>query len=130
MLVDVVELDWHGRARERNNVLAAVPVRGHLQMECLWSDRDLDRPRVHADLMPYRLETLYSARVERWRGLHLVLAGWQRQEAAGRQTGGGRFPQRWWVRLVLDPREPPVAWCDRRRCRDSSTPTTLRTSRG
>lgn len=110
MLVDVVELDWHGLPRDKAEVLASAPVRGQLRIECLWTDRDLDRPRVHADLMPFQLETLYSVRVERWRGLHLLLSGWQRQPAAGRQGGTGRFPQRWWVRLVLDPSRPPTPW--------------------
>jgi hypothetical protein len=113
MLVDVVELDWHGQPRPREEVLAAAPVRGCIQLDCLWTDRDLDRPKVHADIRPFQLETLYSARIERWRGVHLVLSGWQRQDAKGRQTGGGKFPQRWWVRLVLDPNNPPMAWRDR-----------------
>lgn len=119
MLVDVVELDWHEQPRERAEVLETVPVRGHLSMDCLWSDRDLERPRkaVHADLKPMRLETLYSARVERWNGLNILLSGWQRQPAEGRQTGGGKFAQRWWARIVLDPRVPPMSWQERQRQR-------------
>jgi hypothetical protein len=119
MLVDVVELDWHEQPRPREDVLAQVPVRGHIAMDCLWSDRDLDRPRkaVHADLRPMTLETLYSARVERWKGLHILLSGYQRQPCKGRQTGGGKFAQRWWLRIVLDPRVPPMSWNERERRR-------------
>lgn len=110
VLADVVELDWNGSPKPRDEVLAATPVRGQLRIEPLWTDRDLERPRVHADLQPIQLETLYSVRIERWRGRNLLLAGWQRQPAPGRQTGGARFAQRWWVRLVLDANEPPMSW--------------------
>lgn len=113
MLVDVVELDWHEHPRPREDVLAQVPVRGLLKVECLWTDRDLERPAVHADLHPWSLETLYSARLVTWRGRNIVLTGFQRQPCKGRQTGGGKFPQRWWARIVLDPREPPMSWNQR-----------------
>lgn len=117
MLVDIVELDWHGHPLPRDEVLAAVPVRGQISLDCLWTDRDLDRPKVHADIRPFQLETLYSASVRRWKGSSLVLAGWQRQQAPGKQTGGAKFPQRWWVRVVLDPNVPPMSWNERRSLR-------------
>lgn len=114
MLVDVVELDWHGLPKDRAEVLAATPVRAHLSAERLWSDEGLDRAPVHADLRPMLLETLYSARLRRWKGVNIVIEGWQRQPAKGRQTGGAKFPQRWWVRIVLDPATPPMSWTQRR----------------
>lgn len=117
MLVDVVELDWHESPRPREDVLAQVPARGELRAECLLTDRDLGRAAVHADLTPMTLETLYSCRLVSWRGPTILLAGWQRQPCKGRQTGGGKFPQRWWLRLVLDPRAPPMSFNERQRRR-------------
>lgn len=117
MLVDVVELNWHESPRDRAEVLNAIPVRGRIDVDKVWTDRDLDRAPTHADIRPMTLETLYSARLERWKGLHILLSGWQRQPAKGRQTGGAKFPQRWWLRIVLDPREPPMSWNERRRRR-------------
>lgn len=117
MLVDVVELMWHESPRERAEVLAQVPARGHVLAERLWSDRDLDRAPVHVDLRPMLLETLYSAKLERWRGRNIILSGWQRQPAKGRQTGGAKFPQRWWLYIVPDPSVPPMSWNERRQRR-------------
>ena len=120
MLVDVVELDWHEVPRPRNEVLAAVPVRGRIDVDRLWTDRELDRAPSHADIRPMRLETLYSAKLIRWKGANLLLAGWQRQAAKGHQTGGARFRQRWWVRIVLDPATPPMSYRERQWMRASN----------
>lgn len=115
MLVDVVELNWHESPRDRAEVFAQLPVRGHIVAERLWTDRDLDRAPVHVDLKPMQLETLYSAKLERWRGSHILLSGWQRQPARGRQTGGAKFRQRWWLRIVRNPTVPPMSWDEYRR---------------
>lgn len=117
MLVDVVELDWHEHPRPREEVLAQVPVRGRIGLDALWTDRDLARPKVHAELRPFELETLYSASIRRWKGANILLAGWQRQPCKGHQTGGSKFPQRWWLRIVLDPALPPMSWNERRALR-------------
>lgn len=117
MLVDVVELDAGERPRDPAEVRAALPVRGLIQADRLWTDRDLARAPVHVDIRPMALETLYSVRLRYWKGVNIVLEGWQRQAAKGYQTGGARFPQRWWVVIVLDPATPPMSFNDRRRLR-------------
>lgn len=93
---------------------ATVPVRGDIHVDRLWTDRELDRAPVHADIRPMQLDTLYSARLRYWRGANIVLEGWQRQPAKGYQTGGARFRQRWWLRIVLDPATPPMSLDERR----------------
>lgn len=64
------------------------------------------------------LETLYSARLERWRGLHIILSGWQRQPHPTKRGAGANFPQRWWLQVVLDPSAPPMSHAQRARRRE------------
>lgn len=120
MLVDVVELNVREAARAREDVMSTVPVRGVLRMDRLWTDRELENAPAHADICPMTLETLYSARVLYWRGVNLLLVGWQRQPMPGGKSGR-RFRQRWWVRLVLDPSLPPMSAVERRARRVSAS---------
>lgn len=86
MLVDVVELYEHGLRRPREDVRASLPVRAELSIDRMLTDQGLDRPMVHAHLVPFSLEPLYRCRVEYWRGRNVVLSGEQRAEVAGRKT--------------------------------------------
>lgn len=117
MLVDVIELRQGDQARDPAAVRATVPVRGQVSIDRLLSHQHMDRAPVHADIRPMVLETLYAARIEYWRGLNIVLAGRQRQQIPGRKRAEAVFEQRWWLRLVLDPSEPPIAPVNRRRQR-------------
>lgn len=102
LLVDVVELYAHGRKRPREEVRAMPPVRGRLSIDRMLYDQSLDRPPVHAHLVPFKLEPLYRCRVEYWRGRNVVLSGQQMAEVPGRKRATARYEQWWWCRIVTD----------------------------
>lgn len=107
-LVDVIELYAHGVKRPRDEVRASAPVRAQLSIDRMLSDQGLDRPHVHAHLVPFRLEPLYRCRVEYLRGRNIVLSGQQLAEVPGRKRATARYEQWWWCRIVTDP-SPPVS---------------------
>lgn len=106
VLVDVVELYEHGLKRPRAEVRASAPIRGRLSIDRLLSDQCLDRPPVHAHLVPFGLEPLYRCRVEYWRGRNVVLSGEQHSEVPGRKRATARYVQWWWCKIVTDPSPP------------------------
>ena len=100
MLVDLVELFSCGVKRPRDEVRASVPLRGHLNIDKMWTHQDVDRAPVHAHLDPPRIESLYRCRLVYWRGRNVVLSGVQRGPVPGRRKAEQEYVQMWWCKIV------------------------------
>lgn len=100
MLVEVVQLYWRGEKLSREARRQVKPVRGQLTVDRLWTHAHMDNPAVHADLMPYRLETLQRVRLRYWRGRNVVLSGLQRDTIPGSKDATVHYEQWWWCRIV------------------------------
>lgn len=113
MLVDVIELYWQDEKLSREARRQVVPTRVQITVDRMWTDRDLDRAKKHAHVVPPVLEPLYSAELEYWKGSNIVLSGRQRGPVRG--TKGTLAPQQqmWWCQIVLDPLTPPMTLHER-----------------
>lgn len=101
MLVDVVELNYHGSRIPREYRKGLPCVRGRISVERLLSHQALDNAPVHAHIVPPRLEPLYGVKLRYWRGQHLVLVGNQRTAIPGKRAETS-YEQVWWCRIVTD----------------------------
>lgn len=117
MLVDVVELNAHGRRLPREQWRAAWPVRGELVMNkpLSWHNLDPDHAPISASLYPPgQLEDLWKAKLVYLRRGSLVIMGTQRKE--------GRYePQVWWCRIVKE--DPPAQTAEPAAHRSSAHPS-------
>jgi hypothetical protein len=115
MLVDVVPLRRCGIRLPREEVFAARPVRGLLQLS-------LERPAayyrdkrnaplvagvVRADEPEWALPPLSSARVMKINRRGMLIVGVEEVPTMGRR-GVDLVPQAWWVRVVTDPQSSGV----------------------
>lgn len=103
MLVDVVELNYHGARIPREDRKGLPSVRGRISVERLLSHQALDNAPVHAHIVPPLLEPLYGVKLRYWRGLNIVLVGSQRTAVPGKRAATN-FEQVWWCRIVNVPK--------------------------
>lgn len=106
MLVDVVAMRIRGEKRPRDDVLAATPVRGILQLDFVrpgWFRGQKNAPLLAGLLIPgaceWALPPLDQARVQRIWGPNLYITGLEEFERARRTVV--TYRQAWWCRLVL-----------------------------
>lgn len=105
MLVEVIELYWHGEKLSRDARRQLSPVRGELSVDRLWTHSGIEDAPVHAHLVPPRLEPLYRVKLRYWRGRNVVLSGQQRAALPGRRAEAP-FEQWWWCKIITDPLQP------------------------
>ena len=104
MLVDVVCLRVQGERRHREEVRAALPVRGELQLSPQrpgWHVGARNAPMLASLVTPgtthYALPPLDKAQVKRIAGMALLITG---REEIQRGRTWFECPQSWWCRLV------------------------------
>jgi hypothetical protein len=102
MLVEVIELYWQGEKLSREARRQLKPVRGSLTVDCIWTHASLDNPPLHADILPFQIETLQRVRLRYWRGRNVVLSGVQRASLPGYKSSTTHYEQWWWCRIVTD----------------------------
>jgi hypothetical protein len=102
MLVDVKELNYLGGRIPRHERGGLPVTRGELSIGKMWTHDGLDNAPVHAQLLPPKLEPLYSVKLRYWRGRTLVLVGEQYAPLPKRSRAAGRFPQVWLCKLVTE----------------------------
>jgi len=100
IICDVIRLRCQGLKRARDTVRSAAPVRGRLVM---FLRPEGGRPRIPvAALMPpdrhdYLIPPLDQARILRWHGRQMVIAGIEEERI---RRSSVEYPQAWWIRLI------------------------------